>query len=89
MSKFAVFEESPLHGKSEVMINRRTLQCLFHFVLMTDLLNRLQNDSRGMKIDFDVYPADKASSFKKNKPGKPFVRMCVQRYWVIIILTIK
>ncbi|XP_060109033.1 tRNA-splicing endonuclease subunit Sen54 [Heteronotia binoei] len=41
---------------------------------------QLQNDSRGMKIDFDVYPADTASTFKKNKPGKPFVRICVRSF---------
>ncbi|KAL8163225.1 UNVERIFIED_CONTAM: hypothetical protein K2H54_015007 [Gekko kuhli] len=45
-----------------------------------DGASQIQNDSRGMKIDFDVYPADTASSFKKNKPGKPFVRMCVRSF---------
>nr|XP_056704389.1 tRNA-splicing endonuclease subunit Sen54 [Euleptes europaea] len=45
-----------------------------------DGASQLQDDSRGMKIDFDVYPAETASSFKKNKPGKPFVRMCVRSF---------
>lgn len=37
-----------------------------------------------MKIDFNVYPADAVAKFKKTKPGKPFVRMCVRRYlWVL------
>uniref|UniRef100_A0ACB8EKB5 Uncharacterized protein n=1 Tax=Sphaerodactylus townsendi TaxID=933632 RepID=A0ACB8EKB5_9SAUR len=45
-----------------------------------DGASQLQEDSRGMNIDFDVYPADTASSFKKNKPGKPFVRMCVRSF---------
>uniref|UniRef100_A0A670XTU6 tRNA splicing endonuclease subunit 54 n=1 Tax=Pseudonaja textilis TaxID=8673 RepID=A0A670XTU6_PSETE len=40
---------------------------------------QLQNDSSELKIDFDVYPADGASTFKKNDPGKPYVRMHVQR----------
>lgn len=46
---------------------------------MINFLNRLQNNSKGMKIDFNVYQADAASSFKKNDPGKPYVRMCVRR----------
>ncbi|XP_066471063.1 tRNA-splicing endonuclease subunit Sen54 [Tiliqua scincoides] len=41
---------------------------------------QLQNNSKGMKIDFDVYQADAASSFKKNNPGKPYVRICVRRF---------
>ncbi|XP_054831234.1 tRNA-splicing endonuclease subunit Sen54 [Eublepharis macularius] len=45
-----------------------------------DGASQLQNNSIAMKIDFDVYPADTASSFKKNKPGKPFVRMCVRSF---------
>ncbi|XP_070596029.1 tRNA-splicing endonuclease subunit Sen54 isoform X2 [Erythrolamprus reginae] len=41
---------------------------------------QLQNDSSELKIDFDVYPADGASTFKKNDPGKPYVRMCVRSF---------
>ncbi|XP_032065335.1 tRNA-splicing endonuclease subunit Sen54 isoform X2 [Thamnophis elegans] len=41
---------------------------------------QLQNDSSELKIDFDVYPADGASTFKKNDPGKPYVRMCIQSF---------
>uniref|UniRef100_A0A8C6YKZ2 tRNA splicing endonuclease subunit 54 n=1 Tax=Naja naja TaxID=35670 RepID=A0A8C6YKZ2_NAJNA len=41
---------------------------------------QLQNDSSELKIDFDVYPADGTSTFKKNDPGKPYVRMCVQSF---------
>ncbi|XP_015677320.1 tRNA-splicing endonuclease subunit Sen54 [Protobothrops mucrosquamatus] len=41
---------------------------------------QLQNDSSELKIDFDVYPADGASTFKKNDPGKPYVRMYVQSF---------
>lgn len=48
-------------------------------------LHRLQNGSSELKIDFDVYPADGASTFKKNDPGKPYVRMYVQRYYVLVI----
>uniref|UniRef100_A0A670HWE5 tRNA splicing endonuclease subunit 54 n=1 Tax=Podarcis muralis TaxID=64176 RepID=A0A670HWE5_PODMU len=40
----------------------------------------LDEASLDMKIDFDVYQADVASSFKKNDPGKPNVRMCVRRF---------
>ncbi|XP_062826673.1 tRNA-splicing endonuclease subunit Sen54 isoform X1 [Anolis carolinensis] len=45
-----------------------------------DKASRLQNNSRGLMIDFDVYQADVASRFKKNDPGKPSVRMCVRRF---------
>ncbi|KAJ7316023.1 hypothetical protein JRQ81_002185 [Phrynocephalus forsythii] len=45
-----------------------------------DEASRLQNNSRDLQIDFDVYPADLASSFKKNDPGKPYIRMCVRRF---------
>ncbi|XP_039198873.1 tRNA-splicing endonuclease subunit Sen54 isoform X2 [Crotalus tigris] len=41
---------------------------------------QLQSDSSELKIDFDVYPADGASTFKKNDPGKPYVRMYVQSF---------
>ncbi|XP_063149178.1 tRNA-splicing endonuclease subunit Sen54 isoform X1 [Candoia aspera] len=41
---------------------------------------QLQNHSSELKIDFDVYHADAASTFKKNDPGKPYVRMCVRRF---------
>uniref|UniRef100_A0A6J0UJ77 tRNA-splicing endonuclease subunit Sen54 isoform X1 n=2 Tax=Pogona vitticeps TaxID=103695 RepID=A0A6J0UJ77_9SAUR len=41
---------------------------------------RLQNNSRDPQIDFDVYQADMASNFKKNDPGKPYVRICVRRF---------
>lgn len=33
-----------------------------------------------MKISFNVYQADAVAKFKKTNPGKPYVRMCVQRY---------
>ncbi|XP_053148982.1 tRNA-splicing endonuclease subunit Sen54 isoform X2 [Hemicordylus capensis] len=45
-----------------------------------DGVSQLQDSSKDMKIDFDVYQADAASSFKKNDPGKPCVRMCVRRF---------
>ncbi|XP_053231871.1 tRNA-splicing endonuclease subunit Sen54 isoform X1 [Podarcis raffonei] len=45
-----------------------------------DEASLLQNDTRHMKIDFDVYQADVASSFKKNDPGKPYARMCVRSF---------
>ncbi|XP_064584743.1 tRNA-splicing endonuclease subunit Sen54 isoform X1 [Zonotrichia leucophrys gambelii] len=38
----------------------------------------LQEDPEAMKIDFNVYQADAVSTFKKTKPGKPHVRMCVR-----------
>lgn len=33
-----------------------------------------------MKISFNVYQPDAVAKFKKTNPGKPYVRMCVQRY---------
>ncbi|XP_044309513.1 tRNA-splicing endonuclease subunit Sen54 isoform X1 [Varanus komodoensis] len=45
-----------------------------------DEASRLQNSCTDLKIDFDVYKADAASSFKKNDPGRPCVRMCVRRF---------
>uniref|UniRef100_A0A8C5ISV5 tRNA splicing endonuclease subunit 54 n=1 Tax=Junco hyemalis TaxID=40217 RepID=A0A8C5ISV5_JUNHY len=40
----------------------------------------LQEDPEAMKIDFNVYQADAVSKFKKTKPGKPHVRMCVRSF---------
>ncbi|KAH0629488.1 hypothetical protein JD844_011585 [Phrynosoma platyrhinos] len=53
---------------------------LFQTSHILDEASRLGNNSRGLTIDFDVYQADVASSFKKNDPGKPYVRMCVRRF---------
>ncbi|XP_042304150.1 tRNA-splicing endonuclease subunit Sen54 isoform X2 [Sceloporus undulatus] len=53
---------------------------LFQTSHILDKASQLQNNSRGLAIDFDVYQADVASSFKKNDLGKPYVRMCVRRF---------
>ncbi|XP_019373786.1 PREDICTED: tRNA-splicing endonuclease subunit Sen54 [Gavialis gangeticus] len=45
-----------------------------------DGASRLQEDTKDMKIDFDVYQADAVATFKKNDPGKPYARMCVRRF---------
>uniref|UniRef100_A0A8B9GDQ9 tRNA splicing endonuclease subunit 54 n=1 Tax=Amazona collaria TaxID=241587 RepID=A0A8B9GDQ9_9PSIT len=45
-----------------------------------DGASRLQEDSEGMKIHFNVYQADAVARFKKTNPGKPYVRMCVQSF---------
>lgn len=51
---------------------------------MFSLSCRLQEDLESIKIDFNVYQADAVAKFKKTNPGKPYVRMCVQRYpWVL------
>ncbi|KAJ6634328.1 hypothetical protein lerEdw1_014075 [Lerista edwardsae] len=52
---------------------------VFQPTCILDGAAQLQNNFRGMKIDFDVYQPDAVSSFKKNDPGKPFVRICVRR----------
>lgn len=31
-------------------------------------------------ISFDVYQADAVATFRKNNPGKPYVRMCISGY---------
>ncbi|XP_075374634.1 tRNA-splicing endonuclease subunit Sen54 isoform X1 [Mycteria americana] len=45
-----------------------------------DGASRLQEDPKGMKIDFNVYQADAVAKFKKTNPGKPYVRMCVRSF---------
>ncbi|NXI40005.1 SEN54 endonuclease, partial [Galbula dea] len=45
-----------------------------------DGASRLQENPEGMKIDFNVYPADAVAKFKKTNPGKPHVRMCVRSF---------
>lgn len=47
---------------------------------MCSLFCRLQEDSESLKISFNVYQPDAVAKFKKTNPGKPYVRMCVQRY---------
>ncbi|XP_062447947.1 tRNA-splicing endonuclease subunit Sen54 isoform X2 [Rhea pennata] len=45
-----------------------------------DGASRLQKDTEGMTIDFNVYQADAVAKFKKTNPGKPYVRMCVRSF---------
>ncbi|XP_068770122.1 tRNA-splicing endonuclease subunit Sen54 [Struthio camelus] len=45
-----------------------------------DGASRLQEDTEGMTIDFNVYQADAVAKFKKTNPGKPYVRMCVRSF---------
>lgn len=33
-----------------------------------------------MEISFDVYQADAVATFRKNNPGKPYVRMCISGF---------
>ncbi|XP_038942803.1 tRNA-splicing endonuclease subunit Sen54 isoform X3 [Rattus norvegicus] len=41
---------------------------------------RLLEKSGGLEISFDVYQADAVATFRKNSPGKPYVRMCISGY---------
>lgn len=41
---------------------------------------RLVEKSGGLEISFDVYQADAVATFRKNNPGKPYVRMCISGY---------
>ncbi|EQB77260.1 tRNA-splicing endonuclease subunit Sen54-like protein [Camelus ferus] len=41
---------------------------------------RLLEKSGGLEISFDVYQADAVATFRKNNPGKPYVRMCVSGF---------
>ena len=41
---------------------------------------RLVEKSAGLEISFDVYQADAVATFRKNNPGKPYVRMCISGY---------
>lgn len=47
------------------------------------LVLRLLEKSRGLEISFDVYQADAVATFRKNNPGKPYVRMCISGYEMI------
>lgn len=47
------------------------------------LVLRLLEKSRGLEIRFDVYQADAVATFRKNNPGKPYVRMCISGYEMI------
>nr|XP_040124396.1 tRNA-splicing endonuclease subunit Sen54 isoform X1 [Ictidomys tridecemlineatus] len=40
----------------------------------------LLKKSGGLEISFDVYQADAVASFRKNNPGKPYVRMCISGF---------
>lgn len=44
------------------------------------LAYRLLEKSGGLEISFDVYQADAVATFRKNSPGKPYVRMCISGY---------
>lgn len=44
------------------------------------LAYRLLEKSGGLEISFDVYQADAVATFRKNNPGKPYVRMCISGY---------
>ncbi|KAL6046926.1 hypothetical protein STEG23_019966 [Scotinomys teguina] len=41
---------------------------------------RLLEKSGGLEISFDVYQADAVATFRKNNPGKPYVRMCISGF---------
>ncbi|KAB0400689.1 hypothetical protein E2I00_008314, partial [Balaenoptera physalus] len=41
---------------------------------------RLVEKSAGLEISFDVYQADAVATFRKNNPGKPYVRMCISGF---------
>lgn len=45
-----------------------------HYVL------RLLEKPGGLEISFDVYQADAVATFRKNNPGKPYVRLCISGY---------
>ncbi|CAI9163823.1 unnamed protein product [Rangifer tarandus platyrhynchus] len=38
---------------------------------------RLLEKPGGLEISFDVYQADAVATFRKNNPGKPYVRLCI------------
>lgn len=52
-------------------------------LLRFSLVRRLLEKSRGLEISFDVYQADAVATFRKNNPGKPYVRMCISGYEMI------
>ena len=41
---------------------------------------RLLEKPGGLEISFDVYQADAVATFRKNNPGKPYVRLCISGY---------
>ena len=41
---------------------------------------RLLEKPGGLEISFDVYQADVVATFRKNNPGKPYVRLCISGY---------
>ncbi|GAB1297069.1 tRNA-splicing endonuclease subunit Sen54 [Apodemus speciosus] len=41
---------------------------------------RLLEKSGGLEISFDVYQADAVATFRKNNPGRPYVRMCISGF---------
>ena len=41
---------------------------------------RLLEEPGGLEISFDVYQADIVATFRKNNPGKPYVRLCISGY---------
>ncbi|XP_033703322.1 tRNA-splicing endonuclease subunit Sen54 isoform X3 [Tursiops truncatus] len=43
-------------------------------------VSRLVEKSGGLEISFDVYQADAVATFRKNNPGKPYVRMCISGF---------
>lgn len=50
--------------------------CFLRFLTVLRLLEK----SGGLEISFDVYQADAVATFRKNNPGKPYVRMCISGY---------
>ncbi|XP_012784636.2 tRNA-splicing endonuclease subunit Sen54 isoform X1 [Ochotona princeps] len=47
---------------------------------LADGAARLSGKSGGLEISFDVYQADAVATFRKNSPGRPYVRMCVSGF---------
>lgn len=59
-----------------VKAGRRREPCL----KVSYLAYRPLEKSGGLEISFDVYQADAVATFRKNNPGKPYVRMCISGY---------
>jgi hypothetical protein len=53
------------------------------YLKVSYLACRLLEKSGGLQISFDVYQADAVATFRKNSPGKPYVRMCISGYEMI------
>ncbi|XP_036614163.1 tRNA-splicing endonuclease subunit Sen54 isoform X1 [Trichosurus vulpecula] len=74
---------TPLLNPSQAVSPATALQqiSLLQTTHLTDGVDgRLLEKSGDMEISFDIYQADSVSSFRKNDPGRPYVRMCISGF---------